>query len=422
MDTLTKGEVWWRELMPVLLPHLQRWSPPSRPTAAAYADLLADYLRHSVPGDSSVDRYLEVGDATAMLRLAWQGVLFTVEAWIEVVDSLQNRDEYDRVVGRLEQLGVHERRFIVVVVRDRKQALVERLARRYKDRGSKFAVICVETAAGSPVGVGSLAETQVSPDLKAIVSAEIELYERGTEVSPLDHFPATSEIPFQDARLWIRVESPICVFLDMRGSTAMSASDDDKNTAAAYRLFTTTMVKILHRLDADYIDVQGDGAFGLFAESKPHAALAAAITANTFAREVFTPLVFRRAGLTVGSHVGIDRKTLLVRKIGLRRDRDRTDRQNEVWAGRTVNMAAKLAALADDGEILASDRFHAALRVEAGKWRCECDPHPSTWIPRSVSGNTSFDFEEARSLAKIWCPLHGRELCDALARLDSADA
>ena len=56
--------------------------------------------------------------------------------------------------------------------------------------------------------------------------------------------------------------------------------------------------------------------------------------------------------LTAG--IGVDIGTLLVRRLGLR-----NTKQKEVWAGKPVNMAAKLSSHTDSNQIMVSDRVFA---------------------------------------------------------------
>jgi hypothetical protein len=74
----------------------------------------------------------------------------------------------------------------------------------------------------------------------------------------------------------------------------------------------------------------------------------------------------------VGCHLGIDQETALVRKLGLKQYADRTDRQNEVWAGKPVNMAAKLASISEDDELLVSERFFKNIQHELVIKSCGC--------------------------------------------------
>jgi class 3 adenylate cyclase len=144
--------------------------------------------------------------------------------------------------------------------------------------------------------------------------------------------------------------------------------------------------------------------------------LAAAVTFRTFASEEFIPLIKDKTELNVGSHVGIDMRTVLVRKIGFKRYKDRSDRQNEVWAGRPVNMAAKLSNESNDRELLASDRFFKKLTSRYALKSCGC-PNieiSDLWSEKDVSEDDRFDFDTAYSLSSVWCSRHGKEFCTKL--------
>lgn len=66
---------------------------------------------------------------------------------------------------------------------------------------------------------------------------------------------------------------------------------------------------------------------------------------------------YTHTNLDIGCHLEIDRKNCIVRKVGFKKYDDRTDRQNEVWAGKPVNMAAKLASKSNHSELLVSYRY-----------------------------------------------------------------
>ncbi|MDC8449786.1 MAG: hypothetical protein LV473_15700 [Nitrospira sp.] len=75
---------------------------------------------------------------------------------------------------------------------------------------------------------------------------------------------------------------------------------------------------IFDRFEASYIDVKGDGVFALFNGNQPYRALAAAVTFKTFSKEEFVPKIKAATSITAGCHIGIDKKTVLVRKLGLK--------------------------------------------------------------------------------------------------------
>lgn len=113
-------------------------------------------------------------------------------------------------------------------------------------------------------------------------------------------------------------------------------------------------------------------------------------------------------------------RTVLVRKIGFKRHRGRSDRQNEVWAGRPVNMAAKLSSESGDNELLASDRYFKKLTSRYALKSCGCpnDEVVDLWSEKDVSDDDRFDFDTAYSLGSIWCRRHGQEFCTELLKGD----
>lgn len=263
-------------------------------------------------------------------------------------------------------------------------------------------------------------DEQVTVNVKAIIDDAKALYAKAASITQRNSIPDTTKIPIENQQSWLKIPDVICVFVDMRGSTRLSASLHDNSTARAYQLFTGTAVKIFNEFDSPYIDVKGDGAFALFNCYQPHRALAAAVTFRTFAKVEFIPLVTKKTGLDVGCHVGIDARTVLVRKIGYKRYNERSDRQNEVWAGRPVNMAAKLAAQSNDSELLVSDRFFKMLTSRYALKSCGCPSGriADLWQEKDMSGDDRFDFDTAYALESIWCGTHGKDFCAKLLEGD----
>lgn len=257
---------------------------------------------------------------------------------------------------------------------------------------------------------------QVQPEIETIIDDARSLYKKTASITQRNSIPDTNQIPIENPQNWLKIPDVVCVFVDMRGSTRLSAVNHDNSTARAYHLFTGTAVKIFSYFESPYIDVRGDGAFALFDSDQPNRALASAVTFRTFAVEEFIPLVTEKTGLDVGCHVGIDARTVLVRKIGFKRYRGRSDRQNEVWAGRPVNMAAKLASEAGDDELLASERFYSKLTSRYALRSCGCPNNDvvDLWSKKDVEEDDRFDFGTAYRLRSIWCKEHGREFCDNL--------
>ena len=231
--------------------------------------------------------------------------------------------------------------------------------------------------------------------------------------------------------LWLRVPNVTAVFADLKGSTALSSSVSPEVAAIAYTYFARTMTVILERFSAGYVEIQGDGIFGLFAGKRSmfHAA-ACAITMRTQVEENVAVRFKRDASvqwdLKVG--VGVDMGTLIVRQLGLR-----GTKLNEVWAGKPVNVAAKLSSVAGPNEVVVSDRMFAGyegaarIRQQALLWSCSCggeNPRAGLstapgqtsklWAKQAAPKDLGLDFGSVYRRKSGWCKRHGSELCEAI--------
>lgn len=181
-----------------------------------------------------------------------------------------------------------------------------------------------------------------------------------------------------------------------------------------------------------YVDIQGDGIFGLFSgKNSVFSSAACAVTMRTqMEREVerrFRRDASTQRSLKVG--IGVDRGTLLVRQLGLK-----GTRRNQVWAGNPVNMAAKLSSVAGNNQIVVSERVYAGY-LSAPKTRqrailrsCGCTlgkantglalpagEATNLWSKVGVSKNLGLDFQNAYRRKAPWCGKHGNEFCEAVA-------
>ncbi|MEQ8754576.1 MAG: hypothetical protein RID09_13825 [Coleofasciculus sp. G1-WW12-02] len=266
----------------------------------------------------------------------------------------------------------------------------------------------------------SATEGRLLPAIEEIIKTELSNFNQSVSITKRNQIPDTPQIPIQKPTHWLKIPDVICCFVDMEGSTKLSAGLHDKTTAKAYRLFTETAIRIFHDFGAAYIDIKGDGVFSLFNQNQPYVALAASVSFKTFVYDHFTPQVKKLTDKDVGGHFGIDQKTVLVRRFGLKRSQNRTDRQNEVWAGKPINMAAKLASLSTDNTLWVSDRFFRNLKDEKAIYSCGC-PNGETkplWQKENVSNDSRFDFDTAYSLGSNWCKKHGKLFCKRLLELD----
>lgn len=263
---------------------------------------------------------------------------------------------------------------------------------------------------------------QIPARFQRIIDEQVMLYGQRRTSEIRTSIPSTDQIPLSNRLHWLKIPDVISVFVDMKGSTQLSAQKHERGTAGAYQLFTGTAVGLFHEFSAPYIDVRGDGVFALFNQDQVYLALAAAVTFKTFATTVFVPKLKEVTNIELGAHIGIDQETVLVRKIGLKRHNDRTDRQNEVWAGKPVNMSSKLAAMGGADELLVSDRYYKRISHERARKTCGCPNNRKVdlWTPIDVKDDPKFDFETAYRLGSCWCGEHGEEYCNAIMALDAS--
>ena len=265
-----------------------------------------------------------------------------------------------------------------------------------------------------------IVEKQMPARYRAVIDEQIAVFKKTRSITVRNSIPPTDDIPLDNPSHWLRIPDVICVYVDMLGSTRLSATEHDKSTAGAYQLFTGTAVRLFHEFEAPYIDVRGDGVFALFDQNQPYRALAAAVSFKTFSALEFVGRIKELTGQRVGCHIGIDQRTVLVKRMGFRRHNDRTDRQNEVWAGKPVNMAAKLASLSKDGELIVSDRYYKKIPDDHARLSCGCPDGEKNplWTEDDVEDDERFDFDVVHVLKTKWCEKHGAEFCETLLGLD----
>ena len=265
----------------------------------------------------------------------------------------------------------------------------------------------------------------VNADIRSQLDQQADL---GVQITDLNDVPEQGP---SNKGLWNRITNVTAVFADIKNSTQLN-TEDRTEAAYAYTYFIRAMALVLERFGARYIDIQGDGIFGLFSgrESMFHA-VACAITMRTATQKIvsgyFEDDVSTSWELTAG--FGIDRGTLLVRQLGLR-----GTKQNEVWAGKPVNIAAKLSSLAGNNQIAVPDRVFnlysgaSRLRRRALLWSCGCDgntgrglgldaPEGTTaylWTTQRNPESLGLDFETRHTLTTHWCDFHGAEFCEAV--------
>ena len=252
--------------------------------------------------------------------------------------------------------------------------------------------------------------------------------ELGIQVTRQNEVP---EVGPTNKGLWLQIPQVTAVFADLKSSTELSSTASPRVAAVAYTYFIRAMAVTLERFSAKYVDIQGDGIFGLFSgQGSAFFAAACGITMKTLVeREV--SVRFQNDASTdwqLSAGIGVDQGTLLVRRLGLR-----GTKQNEVWAGKPVNVAAKLSSLAEANEMVVAERLFdlyeraSRLRQRTLMWSCGCDggvrgagldaPIGSTsylWDQELVPEDLGLDFTNLQRLRSLWCVTHGSEFCETL--------
>ena len=266
---------------------------------------------------------------------------------------------------------------------------------------------------------------EVLADLTSQLDDQADL---GVQITVQNEVPEKGPV---NKGLWLQIPNVTAVFVDLKRSTELSADSTPKTSAFAYTYFVRAMAVILDRFGSNYIDIHGDGVFGLF--SGPQSDFYAVASAITARSQIERDIAVRFENdtstdwkLTAG--VGIDRGTLLVRRLGLR-----GTKQNEVWAGKPVNMAAKLSSVACSNQVVVSDRVFSRyqnasyIRRRALLWTCGCSEDAQgdgldasigeteyLWTAEPAPSEMGLDFDQLYRLKSKWCCVHGAEFCETL--------
>ena len=266
-------------------------------------------------------------------------------------------------------------------------------------------------------------------DVTKTVAAQLnDQAKLGLQVVAREQVPETGPA---NRGLWWRIPNVTTVFADLKGSTALSTSGHRAAAAIAYTYFLRGMAVIFDAFSVGYVDIHGDGIFGLFSGQRSEfLAAACAITMRTQVERAVAVRFKKDASIQwdLKAGIGIDRGTLLVRRLGLR-----GTKQNEVWAGKPVNVAAKLSSVAGPNQVVVSDRVFAGyeraskLGQRALIWSCRCsdgtrgagssasaDQPPSLWAKQAAPKKLGLDFGSIYRRNAGWCKKHGAEFCEAL--------
>jgi class 3 adenylate cyclase len=219
------------------------------------------------------------------------------------------------------------------------------------------------------------------------------------------------------ARRWHKLADAVAVVADLKNSTKLGTGKWAASTASIYQASTGGVVEVFDRFDADFLAIQGDGAFALFwGDRRYERALCAGITIKSFSRDMVTRLEKKWPNLPeTGFKVGVASSRLLAKRIGTPRN---PAQQEPVWAGKAVNYAAKAAQGADRHELVVTGTvWDVVEKNDYVAISCPCDTGPSLdiWADTEISRLPDGDPDaQGRLLKSYWCPVHGEEYCAAV--------
>lgn len=223
------------------------------------------------------------------------------------------------------------------------------------------------------------------------------------------------DIPSSSSDTWIKLPEVVAVVCDLKGSTHLGTGKHDRSTARIYKASVEGAVRIFHEFGANFIDIQGDGGFGLFWGDKAYErALCAGVTIKTFSEDLVGRLekCWPDAPET-GYKVGIHAARTLVKRIGTLRV---VSEQEAVWAGKPVNYAAKCAQAAERHQMIVTQQVWEKFKNnDFIAFSCDCNDGPTAnlWADTTVD-RLPEDDQAAVVLNSGWCKTCGPAFCEAI--------
>ena len=230
-----------------------------------------------------------------------------------------------------------------------------------------------------------------------------------------------------DAPRWHRLSDVVAVFFDLKSSTNLERGRRPASTASIYDAGVGGVVRLLKELESDFIDIQGDGGFGLFwGDSRYERALVSAVTIRTFSSEFESQLRAKwQDAPTTGFKVGIASGPILAKRVGIARH---VEFQEPVWAGRPVNYAAKAAQQTEPGRIVVTGSVWDAIEDnDFLVFSCGCNSGVPGGTPTLLWSQLELekipDNEKyGQTLGVGWCSHHGEDFMNSILNGDKRRA
>lgn len=226
-----------------------------------------------------------------------------------------------------------------------------------------------------------------------------------------------------DAATWHFLSDVVAVVFDMRGSTQLEKGRSAASTASIYDAGVGSVARILREFDVDFVDIQGDGGFGLFwGERRYERAMCAAITTRSYSDEFTAQIEAKwKTAPSTGFKVAVASSSIMAKRVGIPRH---LDLQEPVWAGHAVNYAAKAAQQTDPRNLVITASVWDEIQSnDYLSFSCGCDGNGNhtglSVLWKDVELDKIPDEERfGQSLSSPWCSVHGDEFCHAILKGD----
>lgn len=248
-------------------------------------------------------------------------------------------------------------------------------------------------------------------DIDEELSSTPDVVAKSPEAFDVDKLPISK-------REWHRLDDVVAVAVDLKGSSKMSTGKHAASTASIYEASTDNAVRVLHNFEADFIQIQGDGAFGLFwGDRRYERAMCASITVKTFSEYLSQKIASKWENApATGYKVGVASGRVLAKRIGTPRN---PAEQEPIWSGKPVNYAVKAAQTADTGELIVTGDVWAEienndfLTASCGHSWGEPSAVAELW-QNVIIENVPDDARDGRMLRSAWCEECGAAFVKAI--------
>ncbi len=193
-------------------------------------------------------------------------------------------------------------------------------------------------------------------DLQVMADAVTDkLTGKAPDFSVADEFPNFGN--GEAKRKWFKLDEIVVVFADLKNSTALGVNKHDKSTARIYEASTGVGVRLLQNFHPKYVEVQGDGFFGVFHGDRADVkAMTAAMMLAHFSKYILEPQIKKsREAIScpeTGLKLGVTTGRTLVKQIGV------PGFERPVWAGKPVNYSAKCAEFGEAHQVIVMENLY----------------------------------------------------------------